>query len=745
MDDDSTNDGPIDEAVREAFRDWLEIQGRGELAGREWLAPGLSPAQRDDLDRLIRDWRVKQRLREALGRPIEAGDPGPKAIGVPGRYIDLRDPKAGGMGIVYRARDVELGRDVAYKVMNGAFGDADEFRRRFAREAEITARLQYPGIVPVFGMVTDGSGRPAYAMGYVEGTDFREIVRQPGVLRERLSSFLAACRIVEHAHKEKFVHGDLSLKNLMVADDGATHVVDWGLARCLDPDDPLYRPDGGPSPDSREPFTPDFAAPSVRDGGPRTYSTDVYSLGAILAALVLGVKPGGGPDLDGLDRRDVPRPLRAIIRAAMADGKDGPYPTTALADDLGRFLDGDRALVDIEPFREYAWRSIRRHPARATAILSSILILLIASTSAALVSAARERAARLGIEAARSREQAREFQAAQAMVRFQALWPTSEGSDPGHDADDEFLLLMLRAIKSLAPDPRPASDLIRSWEARLAEVKKSRPQREARRREQAEAEIRKAIESQEALAREFPDHEFHRGWLARFYVALGHMEMGKQGMPSLLWNIPFALAGRPRAQPRVEAALALVDKALEASPPAPNGAIAEELHKTRVNAWALRSTALMSLGRFTEALMSWDRAIEMDDSPGRPLAESTRLICRMGAEIEQTRLPWSRPPRVDHARAIRMADYLVDGQVIFPEAVFNAACAFALASLDEGAGPAERERRAGRAVALLARLEEQGAFRKPKPPGNLAGDKDLEPLRQRGDFQALAAKVAKGG
>jgi eukaryotic-like serine/threonine-protein kinase len=285
--------------------------------------------------------RIDRLLRAALGRP-------PDPVGVPGRYVDLRDPKRGGMATVYRATDVELGREVAYKVMDD-LGDPERYRRLFAREAEITARLQHPGIVPIFGRVTDGSRCPAYAMGYIEGVDFKALASQGRPLRERLAAFRDACRIVEFAHGRGYAHCDISLKNLMIADDGATHVVDWGLARRVDPTGP--RDESAEAIGLPDPFTPGFTPPSVRAGAPKTFATDVYGLGAVLAALAFGVTPQGQPDLDGLKAKTAPKAILAIIGAAMADRSKGLYPTAgALADDVGRYLDGEPVHAYVEPY-----------------------------------------------------------------------------------------------------------------------------------------------------------------------------------------------------------------------------------------------------------------------------------------------------------------------------------------------------------------------------------------------------------
>src|SRR5262249_29154145 len=129
--------------------------------------------------------------------------------------------------------------------------DNSESLRRFLREAEITAKLQHPGIVPVHGLGRDADGRPCYAMRFVEGGTlddalkrFHEADLQPGrrlgdrspgerrlALRELLNRFVAVCNTVAYAHSRGILHRDLKPGNLMLGDYGETLVVDWGMAK----------------------------------------------------------------------------------------------------------------------------------------------------------------------------------------------------------------------------------------------------------------------------------------------------------------------------------------------------------------------------------------------------------------------------------------------------------------------------------------------------------------------------------
>jgi hypothetical protein len=214
------------------------------------------------------------------------------------------------------------------------------------------------------------------------------------------------------------------------------------------------------------------------------------------------------------------------------------------------------------------------------------------------------------------------------------------------------------------------------------------------------------------------------------------------------------LSGRgdigPRQRAELEAMLDLYEKAAASLPP--DG---EDVRHDWYLIWAGRASVLTQLGRFTETLLAYDEAARFAEGPQDPPFRPLQPIFLKGAEVEQSHLPWSRPPRVDHARAMRMAEAIVDREGVNPAAVYNAACAFSLASADTTADAAERTRRADRAMEYLRRIAAQGYF-KPGPKGFLARltgakdtlnelrtDADLDPLRSRPDFRKLLADLER--
>jgi serine/threonine protein kinase len=167
------------------------------------------------------------------------------------RYVQHVFHAAGGLGEVYKAQDAELGRQVALKRMKRDVARHAESRRRFLREAEITGRLEHPGIVPVYGLVEDQDGQPCYAMRFIEGESLKDaIVRfhrrraqsadnpmsageETLEFRKLLNHFIAACNTIAYAHCRGILHRDLKPDNIMLGPYGETLVVDWGLAEVF--------------------------------------------------------------------------------------------------------------------------------------------------------------------------------------------------------------------------------------------------------------------------------------------------------------------------------------------------------------------------------------------------------------------------------------------------------------------------------------------------------------------------------
>jgi WD40 repeat protein/serine/threonine protein kinase len=164
------------------------------------------------------------------------------------RFQVIRPHAQGGIGKVSVAFDAELHREVALKQIKPERADDAESRARFLREAEVTGRLEHPGVVPVYGLGVDESGRPYYAMRFVRGSSFEEAIkrfhqedadpaRSPRArsleLRQLLDRFVAVCQTIAYAHSRGVLHRDLKPANILLGPFKESLVVDWGLAKVL--------------------------------------------------------------------------------------------------------------------------------------------------------------------------------------------------------------------------------------------------------------------------------------------------------------------------------------------------------------------------------------------------------------------------------------------------------------------------------------------------------------------------------
>lgn len=229
----------------------------------------------------------------------------------------------GGMGFVHAVFDERLCREVAMKVVRPS--DAAAVHRA-TREAEITARLEHPAIVPVYDAGTTDDGRHYFTMRMVRGRSLAaEFARRPR-FEDRvalLRSYLTCCEAIAYAHDNGVVHRDLKPANVMVGEFGEVQVVDWGLA-AVDGD----APPGEVA--SSVVGTEGYAAPEQLGGAPIDQRSDVFGLGAILRDLL---------DAEGT----VPEDLRAVADKACARQPVDRYPSAgALARDVERFLEGRR-------------------------------------------------------------------------------------------------------------------------------------------------------------------------------------------------------------------------------------------------------------------------------------------------------------------------------------------------------------------------------------------------------------------
>lgn len=322
----------------------------------------------------------------------------------------------GGMGAVYLARDLELDREIALKVLSIQDSRGDT-AARMLREAKILALLEHPGIVPIHDVGTLPDGRVYYTMKFVRGQRLDEYVKANAVaLPDALRIFGRVCEAVAFAHSHGVIHRDLKPQNIMVGSFGEVLVMDWGVAKML-----ANETDGGPggtnglrtpgeapsksiqppgadlrgsdasevdpaadteigaardprgkghaAPGHTQPGTvlgtPGYMAPEQEQGESRSVDrrSDVFALGAILRDLAAGA---------GHERP--PKRLAAISKKAMAGRPEDRYESAELlGEDVSRYMAG----LSISAYPEGVWEKTRRFTSRYRIPIALILAYLL--------------------------------------------------------------------------------------------------------------------------------------------------------------------------------------------------------------------------------------------------------------------------------------------------------------------------------------------------------------------------------
>jgi serine/threonine protein kinase len=300
----------------------------------------------------------------------------------PPRYEILGEISRGGMGIVYRAWDPQLGREVALKVLSAEDGNTAEAHERFEREARLAAGLHHPNIVPVHDTGT-WNGRDYIAMQLVDGTTLDAAKAD---LRTSLACVRDAARALHYAHEQGIVHRDIKPSNLLLDRQGRIFVTDFGVARQMQVAANLTNPGCVVG-------TPAYMSPEQAQGLLTDSRSDVYSLGATLYELATGRPPYSGKDpiqiVEAVRAQAPPPPRRlspdlsknveAIILGAMERRCEERYATAAeLADDIDRYLSGERPLRRPRGTAYEVRRQFVRHPWRSTAAIVFCALLLMA-------------------------------------------------------------------------------------------------------------------------------------------------------------------------------------------------------------------------------------------------------------------------------------------------------------------------------------------------------------------------------
>ena len=308
------------------------------------------------------------------------------------RYQPGDELGRGGMGRVVEARDRMLGRTVAVK--EALDTDADALRR-FARETQITARLEHPAIVPVYDAGVSPDGSPFYVMRKVTGRPLDKLVNAADRLDDRLALLphvMAACQAIAHAHERGIIHRDLKPSNILVGARGETVVIDWGLAKALDETDSIREPTAPSSGDSLRTRvgtvfgTPGFMSPEQLASSDVDERADVYALGATLFYMLAKRAPHTTTEIEAVRPAPpiasivpgVPRELATIVDKALSFDLAVRYPNAgALAEELVRFMTGQLVASHAYSRREKLARFVRRHRALVITVGAALAVLAV--------------------------------------------------------------------------------------------------------------------------------------------------------------------------------------------------------------------------------------------------------------------------------------------------------------------------------------------------------------------------------
>jgi Tfp pilus assembly protein PilF len=393
--------------------------------------------------------------------PPDVAGPG-RASGGPARvfgdYELLEEVARGGMGVVYRARQVHLNRVVALKVILAGQLASEADVQRFRTEAEAAANLDHPHIVPIYE-VGEHQEQHYFSMKYIDGGSLADqvpqLVRDPKAAAGLLGT---VARAVHHAHQRGILHRDLKPANILLDGQGRPHVTDFGLAKRVEADTGQTRTGAILG-------TPSYMAPEqARAEKGLSTAADVYSLGAVLYELLTGRPPFRAATpldtvLQVLEREPerlrslnatIARDLETICLKCLDKDPRRRYDSAAaLADDLERWLRGEPILARPSTAGERVVKWARRRPAAAALVGLTVMVLL-GGMTAVLWYADRERA-RAEQERAQANQE-RELRQEAEVQRARAVQAEQQAKTNAAEARDVLRFFQDQVLAAARPE-----------------------------------------------------------------------------------------------------------------------------------------------------------------------------------------------------------------------------------------------------------------------------------------------------
>ena len=457
-----------------------------------------------------------------------------------GAWEIVRRIDSGGMGEVFEARraDGSFEGRAAIKVIKRGM-DSAAVLQRFAQERQALARLNHPNIARLLDAGLSSDGLPYFVMECIDGVTIDEAARARTV-DARLALFLQLAEAVAYAHRNLLVHRDLKPGNVLVTAQGQVKLLDFGIAKALDP---LADANADTTLGAARPFTPNFASPEQVRAEPLGTATDIYSLGILLYLMLTGVRPTGrgastpneaaravldeeptrpstlpqGVVVDAAwpaTRRRIEGDLDNIVLKALEKPQERRYSSVeAFADDVRRFIAGHPVTAHRTSSLYVASKFVRRHRAAVTAGAAGVLALAIGLAATAW----QAREARIARDEAQLRLADIRAITRELVGKFgDAVTYLPGGMKVKEDLLNETLRTLDRLAQSPDRDPALLSQVATTY-ARLAELQGHDQQLSLGNLDAAKANADKAIALAQQLLPQHRDDWQLAAWTARAY------------------------------------------------------------------------------------------------------------------------------------------------------------------------------------------------------------------------------------